>query len=155
LWDLGLTVGQSLRTVDETVKTAQADVTVRTNLLDARLLAGDEALYGQFQKVFRKSVGESSVIDFVEAKLTERDARHKRMGESRFVLEPNLKEGKGGLRDLHTLYWLARYIYRIQHIDELVGLHVLTPEELRAFKRAEGFLWEVRILLHLLAARAE
>ena len=155
LWDMGLTVGHTLRTVDETLAKAEEDFTIRTALLDARLICGSKSLYQKCEERFWQAVTEGGTVGFVEAKLTERDDRHKRVGDSRYVLEPNLKEGKGGLRDLHTLYWLARYIYRIRSARELVGMHVLTKQEYTGFHKAAQFLAELRIHLHLLAGRPE
>jgi [protein-PII] uridylyltransferase len=155
LWDLGFTVGQSLRTVNETLDACKSDVTICTSLLDARYVAGSKSLFEAFDKQYWEQIQSSSAMDFVEAKLAERDERHKKVGDSRYVLEPNLKEGKGGLRDLHTLYWLARYIYKIESLSQLVELEILTKEELSAFNRAEHFLMEVRCHLHYLAGRPE
>lgn len=155
LWDLGLSVGQSVRTLEETLGAAASDITIRTTLLDARLVCGDEKLYGGFEKYFAETLKKDSAIEFVEAKLNERDVRHMKLGDSRYVLEPNLKEGKGGLRDLQTLWWLARYIYSIHSLEELIGLKVLTEEEYKSFFTSREFLWEVRLHLHFLAGRAE
>ncbi len=155
LWDLGLTIGQAVRTVDETMRAAKEDVTIRTSLLDTRLICGNAELFRKFKKEFDHYVSASNAPVFVEAKLSERDERHKRCGDSRYALEPNIKEGKGGLRDLHTLYWLAQYIYRISSTADLVKLHVLTEEEYKSFMMAQDFLWRVRIHLHLIAGRAE
>lgn len=155
LWDLGLAVGQSVRTLEETMDAVKDDITFRTNLLDARLVCGNAELYGKLAERFAQSIGELSALDFVEAKLAERDARHMKLGDSRYVLEPNVKEGKGALRDLHTLWWLARYIYSIASLKDLVGLNVLTVEEYESFVMARDFLWRVRLHLHFLAGRAE
>src|SRR5205807_4270609 len=104
---------------------------------------------------FDTEIARGSAAQFVEAKLAERDARHQRVGDSRYQLEPNVKEGKGGLRDLHTLYWIAKYIYRIEDVAKLVDLGVLSAEESARFERAQTFLWTVRCHLHYLAGRAE
>jgi [protein-PII] uridylyltransferase len=155
LWDLGFTVGHTLRTVEESLALAEEDITICTALLDAHYLAGNKILFKDFETAFWELIDRSSALAFVERKLNERDERHKKVGDSRYVLEPNVKEGKGGLRDLQTLYWLARYIYRIESVDDLVTLKLLTKEELSAFKRAERFLWDVRCHLHYLAERGE
>lgn len=155
LWDLGLTVGQSHRTSEETLQLAREDITVRTTLLDARFLIGDRAVFETFQRRFKRDVIAGSALEFVEAKLTERDERHRRFGDSRYVLEPNVKEGKGGLRDLHTLWWLACYNYPIGSFKDLVKMGLLTREEYRVFDRARQFLCKVRAHLHYLAGRAE
>ncbi|MDE3059590.1 MAG: [protein-PII] uridylyltransferase [Pseudomonadota bacterium] len=155
LWDLGLAVGHAHRSLDEAMTLAKEDMTIRTTLLDARLLAGNAALYERFHRHFRQEIVVGAALEFVEAKLAERDARHLRFGDSRYMLEPNVKEGKGGLRDLHTLWWLAQYIYSIGTIKDLVKMKLLTPEEYRAFDRARTFLWRTRIHLHYLAGRPE
>ncbi len=156
LWDLGLKIGQSTRSVEECLRQAKSDLTIRTSLLEARYLWGDEdAVPRAASKRFDGDVVRGSAAQFVEAKLAERDERHRRVGDSRYKLEPNVKEGKGGLRDLHTLFWLAKYIYRIDDVAKLVDLGVLSAEELRRFARAQNFLWTVRCHLHYLAGRAE
>jgi [protein-PII] uridylyltransferase len=155
LWDLGLKVGHSSRSVDEVVRTAADDHTVRTALLEGRYLWGDEALFDLVQARFWKEVVGGDARGFVTEKLEERNARHQRMGDSRYVVEPNVKEGKGGLRDLHTLFWIGKFAYRLRDVRELVEVGLLSPEELRQFQRAERFLWAVRCHLHLVAGRAE
>ena len=92
---------------------------------------------------------------FVEQKLAERDARHERMGDSRYVLEPHIKEGKGGLRDLQTLFWIAKYLYQVKDVGDLVERGVFTEADVRQFRRAENFLWTVRCHLHYVAGRPE
>jgi len=154
LWDLGLHVGHSVRTIEETMAHAKEDATIRTNVLDARFLCGDRKLYDKFAQQFLEYTKDST-LDFVEAKLAERHARHVRVGDSRYVLEPNIKEGKGGLRDLQTLYWLAKYIYHITSLGELVTLHMLTSTEYKSFIMARDFLWQVRMHMHLIAGRGE
>jgi [protein-PII] uridylyltransferase len=155
LWDLGLKIGQSTRSVEECLRQAKSDLTIRTGLLEARYLWGDEALFRELKKRFDAEVVRGTAAQFVEAKLAERDERHRRVGDSRYKLEPNVKEGKGGLRDLHTLFWLAKYIYRIDDVAKLVDLGVLSAEESQRFARAQSFLWTVRCHLHYLAGRAE
>jgi len=155
LWDLGLKVGHATRSIDECIRQAKADVTIRTALLEARQVSGDEALYFDFKKRFAREVVAGTGLAFVAAKLEERDQRHQRMGDSRYLVEPNIKEGKGGLRDLQTLFWIAKYIHRIDDAHELVGLRFLTEEEYHAFAKAEDFLWTLRIALHWLTGRAE
>src|SRR5215472_4455541 len=155
LWDLGLKVGHATRTVEECIRQARADQTVRTALLEARYLWGDQKLYAELRQRFEADIIKGSAAEFVEAKLAERDDRHARLGDSRYQVEPNVKEGKGGLRDLHTLYWIAKYIYRIEDVERLVDLGVLSAEESARFERAQTFLWTVRCHLHYLAGRAE
>ena len=155
LWDLGLKVGQSSRSLDETIRMAKSDLTIRTALLEARYVWGDQALYDEAAARFDAQVVAGTSRSFVTDKLAERDARHKRMGDSRYVVEPNLKEGKGGLRDLHTLFWIGKYLHRVGSVAELVDKGLLTAPELHRFEKAEDFLWAVRCNLHLIAGRAE
>jgi [protein-PII] uridylyltransferase len=154
LWDCGLKVGHATRSVDESLRHA-ADVTIRTALLEARLLAGDANLFQTLQRRFAAEVMDGSAIAFVDAKLAERDARHQRMGDSRYVLEPNIKEGKGGLRDLHGLLWIAKYLFRVDGIEALVERGILLKDEARRFNRDQMFLWTVRCHLHYLTGRPE
>src|SRR6516164_4415628 len=155
LWDLSLKIGHSTRSVEECLRQAKTDLTIRTGLLEARYLWGEQALFSELRKRFDSDIVKGSAAQFVEAKLTERDERHKRVGDSRYQLEPNVKEGKGGLRDLHTLFWIAKYIYRTDDVGKLVELGVLSAEESQRFNRAQSFLWTVRCHLHHLAERAE
>ena len=155
LWDLGLKVGHATRSLPECLRLAKKDVTVRTSLLEARHLAGDGRLFSELRRKFRSEIAQGSGLDFVEAKLAERDARHARQGESRYLVEPNLKEGKGGLRDLQTLYWIGKYLYHEDDTAALVAHNVFTKAEFRTFQNAEAFLWNVRVRLHYLVGRAE
>jgi [protein-PII] uridylyltransferase len=155
LWDLGLKLGPSTRSADELIALAASDHTVRTALLEARWLWGDEPLFDEVQARFWKEVVAGQAKSFVGEKLEERNARHRRMGDSRYVVEPNVKEGKGGLRDLHTLFWIGKYAYQVRSVADLVGVGLLSETELRQFQRAERFLWAVRCHLHIVAGRAE
>ena len=155
LWDLGLKVGHATRSVAECLRYAKADLTIRTALLEARYVWGEQALFDELRQRFDAEILRGTAAQFIEAKLAERDARHIRVGDSRYQLEPNVKEGKGGLRDLHTLYWIAKYIYHIDDVAKLVELGVLSAEESARFERAQSFLWTVRCHLHYLAGRAE
>jgi [protein-PII] uridylyltransferase len=154
LWDLGLKIGQSTRSVEECLRQAKLDLTIRTGLLEARYLWGDQQLFQNLKKRFDADI-KGSAAQFVAGKLAERDERHKRVGDSRYQLEPNIKEGKGGLRDLHTLFWIAKYIYRTDAVSRLVELGVLSADESQRFNRAQNFLWTVRCYLHYLSGRAE
>jgi len=155
LWDLGLTVGHSSRSLDEMVSMAKSDLTIRTALLEGRYLWGDKQVFEMAQDRFWGDVVPGSEQQFVTQKLAERDERHKRMGDSRYVVEPNVKDGKGGLRDLQTLYWIGKYVHRVHSAAELVEKGLFTPEEYRTFRRAEGFLLAVRCHLHTIAKRGE
>ncbi len=155
LWDLGLKVGHATRSVDECMRLAKQDQTILTALLEARYLWGDAALYAELRRRFRDLAAAEGAIGFVEAKLAERDARHTKIGDSRYVLEPNVKDGKGGLRDLHTLYWIAKYIYQVDDPADLAMKGVFTGREAAKFDRALAFLTTVRCHLHYVAGRAE
>ena len=155
LWDLGLKVGHSSRSLDDMVRMAKSDLTICTALLEARYVWGDQPLYDEAAARFDRDVRAGSARSFVTAKLTERNERHERMGDSRYVVEPNLKEGKGGLRDLHTLFWIGKYVYKVGTVAELVDKGLFSAQEYRRFRRAENFLWAVRCHLHILTRRAE
>ncbi|OYW14448.1 MAG: bifunctional uridylyltransferase/uridylyl-removing protein, partial [Sphingomonadales bacterium 12-62-5] len=148
LWDLGLKVGNATRSLDDVIRIARSDMTVRTAFLEARFVWGDQPLFDEANARFRKEVVAGTARAFVAEKLAEREARHQRMGDSRYVVEPNLKEGKGGLRDLHALFWIGKYLHQVHSVAELVDKGLLTADELRQFRRAESFLWSVRIMLH-------
>jgi [protein-PII] uridylyltransferase len=155
LWDLGLKVGQAVRSVAESVKLARSDLTVQTALLESRLLWGSQDLFGQLRRGYERDIVAGRSAAFAEAKLAERDQRHQRMGDSRFMLEPNIKEGKGGLRDLQTLLWIARFLGSSEDPAELVRQGMLTRQSLARFLHARRFLWTVRCHLHYLTGRAE
>src|SRR5690606_4004262 len=155
LWDLGLKVGHATRSVDECIRLSLSDITIRTAILEQRWIWGDQELAVQLRQRFQSEVVAKTGLDFIEQKLAERDERHRRMGDSRYVVEPNIKEGKGGLRDLHTLLWITKYVYGIEDVAELVGRGLLTAEEHRRFVQASEYLWTVRIHLHYLSNRPE
>ena len=155
LWDLGLKVGHSSRSLDDMVRMAKSDITICTALLEGRYVWGDQALYDESRRRFFTDVVAGSERQFVTEKLAERNDRHKRLGDSRYVVEPNVKEGKGGLRDLHTLYWMGKYLHKVRSPAELVDVGLLTSQEYRAFRRAENFFWAVRCHLHTITNRAE
>ncbi|MEO0061950.1 MAG: hypothetical protein RLZZ08_510 [Pseudomonadota bacterium] len=155
LWDLSLKVGHSSRSLDEMVRMAKGDLTIRTAILEGRYLWGDQPLYDEASRRFWAEVVPGSEAQFVAEKLEERNARHRRMGDSRYVVEPNVKDGKGGLRDLQTLYWIGKYIHRVRSAADLVEIGLLTPKEYRSFRRAEGFLMAVRCHLHTITDRPE
>ena len=155
LWDLGFKVGNASRTVTETIKLARADMTIRTAVLEARLLVGDAALYSDFRKRFEREIVRGTAKAFVAAKLDERDGRHAKIGASRYLVEPNVKDGKGGLRDLHTLYWIARYLDPSTERGDKALEDLLTSKDQRTVFQAFNFLWAVRIHMHFVAGRAE
>jgi [protein-PII] uridylyltransferase len=156
LWDLGLKVGHGTRTISECMKMAREDITLRTALLEARFLCGDRDLFDEFRARFEKDVVAGTAREFIAAKLAERDARHARVGATRYLVEPNVKDGKGGLRDLNTLFWIAKYWYRAPLGGEaLVAAGLLTRQEYRLFRKCDDFLWAVRCHLHFVTGRAE
>ncbi|MCC1481729.1 [protein-PII] uridylyltransferase [Roseibaca sp. Y0-43] len=154
LWDLKLKVGHASRSVDECLRLGRDDITIRTALLEHRFLHGNETLAKTLRKRLWSELFAKTHADFVEAKLAERDARLSKIGNQRYLLEPNVKEGKGGLRDLQTLYWIAKYIHEVDQARELVRLGFFRPEEYEAFRAAETFLWAVRCHMHHIAGRA-
>src|SRR6187397_3587214 len=155
LWDLGLKVGHATRSVDECIRQAKADMTIRTSILEARFLLGDATLFDELVTRFDKEIVQGTAAQFVTAKLAEREERHRRAGQSRYLVEPNVKDGKGGLRDLHTLFWIAKYVYRVRDTDELAERGVFDAQEYRTFRRCADFLWSVRCNLHFVSNRAE
>jgi [protein-PII] uridylyltransferase len=155
LWDLGLKVGHATRSVDECIRQSKADMTIRTAILEARYLLGDRALYDELIKRFDDEVVRGTATEFVTAKLAEREERHRRSGQSRYLVEPNVKDGKGGLRDLHTLFWIAKYVYRVREPAELIERGVFQEDEFQLFRRCEDFLWSVRCHMHFLTGHAE
>jgi [protein-PII] uridylyltransferase len=155
LWDLKLKVGHSVRSVDDCMREARADMTVRTALLEARFLTGDRALFAEMVRRFNAEVVEGTAPAFTEAKLAERETRVRRAGTSRYLVEPNVKDGKGGLRDLNTLFWIAKYAYRVEDVDDLVEAGLFDRKELLMFQRSEEFLWRVRCWLHFITGRSE
>lgn len=159
LWDLGLKVGHATRSVSECISESATDVTVRTSMIDARRLAGDPALFDDFGRRFTAACADH-VGEFIAAKQLERDVRHRRYGESPFLVEPNIKEGRGGLRDLQTLYWMSRYVLDTRVMGDLVGPEspgggLLIEKEAKHARRSWDFLWTVRFHLHYVAGRAE
>jgi [protein-PII] uridylyltransferase len=155
LWDTGLKVGHATRSVDECIRQSKADMTIRTAILEARFLLGDRKLFDELIARFDKDVVRNTANQFVTAKLAEREDRVRRSGQSRYLVEPNVKDGKGGLRDLHTLFWIAKYVYRVREPDELIKRGVFDKEEFQRFRRCEDFLWSVRCHMHFLTGRAE
>ncbi|MEP5066055.1 [protein-PII] uridylyltransferase [Roseibium sp.] len=155
LWDLGLKVGHATRNIEECIRLSKQDMTIRTAVLEARFIWGDEALYEELINRFNDEVVAGTSSEFIAAKLEERDERHRRQGTSRYLVEPNIKEGKGGLRDLNTLFWIAKYHYQVRRQSELVKKGVLSRSEYRRFVKSEDFLWAVRCHLHFLTGRPE
>jgi [protein-PII] uridylyltransferase len=155
LWDLGQKVGHAVRSVDECLRMARADMTVRTATLEARYVTGDKGLFRELVERFSTEIVPKTGPEFIAAKMAERDERHRQMGNTRYVVEPNIKDGKGGLRDLNTLFWIGKYFYQVQTSHELIDKGVFSAAEYRLFQRAEDFLWAVRCHMHFLTGRAE
>ena len=160
LWDLGVKVGHATRSVEECLVDARADTTVQTALLDSRFLEGDRGIYARFHAAYARARAEWGLGQFLHAKQIERGLRHARYGDSPYLVEPHIKEGRGGLRDLQTMYWIARYAFDVEKMWQLVGPDspgggLLTAQEARAFRRAWSFLWSVRFHLHYVTGRAE
>jgi [protein-PII] uridylyltransferase len=155
LWDLGLKVGHATRNVEECVRQSRSDLTIRTAILEARYIWGDRALFDELALRFDRDVVQGTGSEYIAAKLAERDERHKRQGMSRYLVEPNIKEAKGGLRDLQTLFWIAKYFYRVKDPAELIEAGVFSRAEYRRFLRCDDFLWGVRCHMHFATGRAE
>lgn len=156
LWDMGLKVGHAFRTVDECIRLAREDLNTETALLDARFLCGDETISKRLTDRYRDDLIKGREAQFISAKLDERDKRHKKQGDSRYVVEPNVKEGKGGLRDLQTLFWLVRHVYGGPTLEAVLAQRdVFTEEEANVFRTAARFLWTVRCHIHFLTGRPE
>ena len=154
LWDLKLKVGHASRTVKDCVRLAKEDFTIRTSLVEYRYLTGDKELAETLDDTLWKDLFRTTASEFIDAKLAERSERHRKQGGQRYVVEPNVKEGKGGLRDLQSLYWINKYIHRVHDASELVKFDVFTKDEFETFREAHNFLWAVRCHLHLIADRA-
>lgn len=154
LWDLKLKVGHSSRTVKDCIRLGREDITIRTALLEHRFIAGFEPLAAELSDRLWTDIFRNTGPEFIEAKLKERGERHRRQGGQRYVLEPNVKEGKGGLRDLQTLYWIGKYLHRVSSAEGLVQAGLLTRDEYEIFARAEDFLWAARCHLHYITGRA-
>jgi len=155
LWDMGFKVGHATRNINECIRLSKEDMTIRTSILEVRFLHGTKELHDTLAKRFSAEVVVGKAQEFIAAKLAERDARHEKSGASRYLVEPNVKDGKGGLRDLHTLFWIGKYFYNLGKSHALVGAGMLTEKEYRRFRKVEKFLWTVRCHMHFLTGRAE
>ncbi|MBI4723457.1 MAG: nucleotidyltransferase domain-containing protein, partial [Rhodomicrobium sp.] len=153
LWDLGYKVGHATRTADQTLRAARDDMTIRTALLDSRLIHGESALFQEMWSRFISSIVQGSQREFIAAKLSEREQRLKRAGVSRYRVEPNVKEGKGGLRDLNMVHWFAVYLNPGKNGQ--AEKEIFAPDDTAAFNRCEAFLWTIRCYLHFLAGKPE
>ncbi len=154
LWDIGLEVGHSVRSIDDCQRESLADISVATTLFEARLLAGPEALFAGMRRALAPDRLWSSQ-DFFEAKVKEQTERHHRYFDTAYNLEPNVKSSPGGLRDIQTIGWVAKRHFGTDTLDELVAHGFLTRDELRNLKAGQSFLWKVRFGLHVLTGRRE
>ncbi|MEO0465604.1 MAG: [protein-PII] uridylyltransferase [Pseudomonadota bacterium] len=155
LWDMGLKVGHAFRTPDECVRLASHDVTIKTSLLDMRFLSGDTELFASARELFEDKCVVGQDAQFIADKLAERDARHAREGGTRYVVEPNVKESKGGLRDLQTLFWILKHIHGGTSLEEVMLSSDFAKQDYRRYIRAAEYFWTVRCHLHYLTGRAE
>ena len=153
LWDLKLKVGHATRTVRDCLRLGAEDFTIRTAMLESRFITGDPGLAQDFEARLQNELFKGSERAFIAAKLDERDLRHEKQGQ-RYMVEPNIKEGKGGLRDLQSLFWITKYVHLTDDVSQLVAKGVFRPEEYETFQQADRFLWAVRCHLHLSANRA-
>ena len=154
LWDLKFKVGHSSRTISDCIQLAFDDLTIRTSMLEKRYLCGNKELFEELSTTLKRKVFSKKASSFVEGKLSERTERHLKHANARYMLEPNIKEGKGGLRDLHTLYWISKYIYKTDDIESLLEKKIFRKSELEIFAEAENFLWFVRCKIHQLSGYA-
>ncbi|HEU0224488.1 MAG TPA: [protein-PII] uridylyltransferase [Steroidobacteraceae bacterium] len=154
LWDIGLETGHSVRTIDDCQREAVADIGVATALIEARLLAGHDALFAAMRRALAPDRLWSS-RDFFHAKVAEQAERHHRFHDTAYNLEPNVKQGPGGLRDLQTIAWVAKRHFGADTLQELAGHGFLTPRELAQLEAAQAWLWRIRFALHLLTGRRE
>jgi [protein-PII] uridylyltransferase len=155
LWDARQKVGHATRTVSDCVRLAKTDNTIMTAVLEARFICGSESLFAELQSQYRSGILQKEARRFVTDKLAERDQRHIKSGESRYAVEPDLKDGKGGLRDLHTLFWIAKFLFEANTPEQLAEKGAFSRDDLRRFQKAEDFLWAVRCHLHFIAKRGE
>ena len=154
LWDIGLEVGHSVRTVAECAEESAADVGVMTTLMEARRLAGSAELVSAMRAALAPD-RVWPVREFFEAKVREQQERRLKANDTAYNLEPNVKTGPGGLRDIQTIAWVAKRQFGAESLDELVTHGFLTPSELRRLSAAQAFLWKVRFGLHVLTGRHE
>ncbi|MDE2445144.1 MAG: [protein-PII] uridylyltransferase [Alphaproteobacteria bacterium] len=155
LWDARQKVGHATRSIDDCIRLAKGDNTILTSILEARYICGSVGLFNDLVARFRREIVQTSAKKFVTEKLAERDQRHTKSGDSRYAVEPDLKDGKGGLRDLHTLFWIAKFLFDTNSPDELSEKGAFSAAELARFRKCEDFLWAVRCHLHFIAKRGE
>jgi len=155
LWDLGYSVGHSTRTIDDCIEKSKLDLTISTALLEKRFIVGNKYVFSLLNDKFTFFIKNTKTLKFVEAKLVESKLRHKRFGGSRYVVEPNVKDGKGGLRDLHTLIWISKFAYKVDSVSKLINIGALSKKEAASFAESQRFLLSVRCHLHYRAFRED
>lgn len=155
LWDLGFKVGHATRSVDDCIRLVRTDTTIMTSVLEARFICGYRPLFDDLQNRYGKDILARDQRQFIADKLEERDERHRRAGESRYLVEPDVKDGKGGMRDLHTLFWIAKFVYGTRSVRELNKSGLFTRKEQNRFISCEDFLWAVRCHLHFMTGRGD
>ena len=155
LWDLGYSVGHSTRTIDDCIEKSKLDLTISTALLEKRFIVGNKYVFSLLNDKFTFFIKNTKTLKFVEAKLVESKLRHKRFGGSRYVVEPNVKDGKGGLRDLHTLIWISKFAYKVDSVSKLINIGALSKKEASSFAESQRFLLSVRCHLHYRAFRED
>ncbi|MCW8931700.1 MAG: [protein-PII] uridylyltransferase [Gammaproteobacteria bacterium] len=154
LWDIGLEIGHSVRTVDECINEAENDITIISNLMESRLITGDQTLYEQLScQLNPDNIWPTK--DFTAAKIQEKNQRYLKFNETAYNLEPNIKEGPGGLRDIQIIGWVAKRHFNVESLKELVGHNFLTPHEYEQLENGQNFLWKIRFALHILCKRHE
>ena len=153
LWDIGLDIGYSVRTVDECIDLARSDAKIRTSLLESRLLAGEPALYQEYLHRMSAEVFNRKTAQFITEKIAERNAMREKYGGSLYLREPNIKESAGGLRDIHTARWIALTRYGVSAESDLLSRDILGPVQLSRFIRSRNFLWRLRNEIHYVSGR--
>lgn len=153
LWDMRLDVGYSVRVIADCVEMAAADNTVKTALMDVRYLNGSRQLYEALHKVIFTQILPKSSDKFIKEKMSELKVRREKYGSTVYLLEPNLKEGEGGLRDLQTAMWVARVKYKFNYPKELIIKGILSEDELETYYAALDYLWRIRNELHYFSGR--
>ncbi|MDX2504712.1 MAG: [protein-PII] uridylyltransferase [Gammaproteobacteria bacterium] len=154
LWDIGLEIGHSVRTVDECISEAENDITIISNLMESRLITGDQSLYEQLSgQLSPENIWPTK--NFTAAKIQEKKQRYRKFNETAYNLEPNIKEGPGGLRDIQIIGWVAKRHFNVDSLKQLVGHNFLTPKEYEQLEHGQNFLWKIRFALHVLCKRHE
>ena len=155
LWDLGFKLGYSVRTIEECIKMSKDDIVTNTSILEARYVCGNRELYKKLQEKYYKDIMCNHKIDFLNLKLKERDLRYKKFGESRYLVEPNIKESKGALRDIQTIFWIGKYTNNFTNINQYLNFEIFTKNEINKYRKSEIFYWTIRFWLHYLAGHSE